>query len=197
MRNKVGRVAGLAGLAAGMLALVSGAGAPALAATTDAGTLSVSINHTTLTGLAKAGIVALPAGGTATYRNSRENLTLPVSGGDGSFLDSSGSLDLSGSFQLIDGLTGKSVTLGTLIFSYGTGLISAKGGAHRVAIGQVGGTLNGTSTAGPPATQSFSASAVTLTSAGARYLNSALHTRYFKAGGDIGGLVTTYDLTTS
>jgi hypothetical protein len=35
-----------------------------------------------------------------------------------------------------------------------------------------------------------------LTKSGAKFLDSQLHTKYFKAGQDIGGFATTYDVGT-
>jgi hypothetical protein len=60
-----------------------------------------------------------------------------------------------------------------------------------VVIGEIGGAENGQQNAGPPATQTFSASAVFVTHGGVANLDSALHSSYFKAGQDLGSFGTT------
>ncbi len=199
MRKKVARAAGLIGLAAGLLALAGGASGRAFASTTDTGgTVTIAIRHYTLAGLARAGIVVLPGdSGTASYASGHEVLSYPVTGGDASFIGTAGTLDLAGSVQFTDGATGRSVTLTDLTFSYGTGYISGAAGTARVVLGQIGGAENGQASAGPPATQTFSASAVFTTLGGASYLDTALHTSYFKAGQDLGGFAAAYDVQTS
>ena len=199
MRNKVTRVAavaaGGAGLAAALLAVAGGAATPALAGLEDTGgTASIAINHATETGLARAGIVLLPRapGGAAAGRN-REVVTVPVSGGDGNYIDTSGTVDLAGGLVFTDGATGRSVTLSSLTFSYDAGTIGGVAGTKQVAVVSVGGALSGSSNAGPPATQTFTASELLLTTSGARYLNSQLHTKYFKAGQQVGTFATTYE----
>ena len=199
MRKNVVRVAGLMGLAAGLLALAGSAAAPAFAGTSDTGgTATIAIRHYTLAGLAKAGIVILPGdSGTASYVSGHEVLSYPVTGGDATFIGTAGTLDLAGSIQFTDGATGRSVTLTNLTFSYGTAYISGMAGTARVVLGQVGGAENGRASAGPPATQTFTASAVFTTIGGASYLNTALHATYFKAGQDLGSFATTYEVTAS
>jgi hypothetical protein len=196
MRKKVARAAGLAGLAAGALALAGVVAASALAGTADTGgTAAIALRHSALEGLAKAGIVVLPGGpGTASYSRGSEAVTFPVTGGDATFVGTSGTLDLGGTVQFTDGATRRSVTLSNLTFNYGTGYISGAAGPTRVVLGQVGGAENGHTSAGPPATETFSASGVFITPGGAKYLDSALHSTYFKTGGDLAGFATTYDV---
>ncbi|HUC24034.1 MAG TPA: hypothetical protein VMA73_15100 [Streptosporangiaceae bacterium] len=199
MRNKVTRAAavaaGGAGLAAALLALAGGAATPALAGIEDtSGTASIAINHATVTRLARAGIVLLPsAPGGASAGGSREHVTLPVSGGDGNYIGTAGSVDLAGGLVFTDGATGRSVTITSLAFSYDAGTIGGTSGTRHVAILSVGGALSGSSNAGPPATQTFTASELLVTASGARYLNGQLHTKYFKAGQQVGTFATTYE----
>ncbi|MGO8958082.1 MAG: hypothetical protein ACLQFR_12020 [Streptosporangiaceae bacterium] len=199
MRKNVARAAGLMGLAAGLIALAGSAAAPALAGTTDTGgTATIAIRHYTLAGVAKAGIVILPGEpGTASYASGHEVISTPVTGGDANFIGTAGTLDLAGTIQFTDGVTGRSVTLTNLTFSYGTAYISGVAGSTRLVLGAVGGAENGQTSAGPPATQTFTASGVYTTIGGARYLDEALHTGYFKAGQDLGRFATTYDVATS
>jgi hypothetical protein len=199
MRNKVTRAAavaaGGAGVAAALLALAGGAATPALAGIEDTnGTASIAINHATVTRLARAGIVLLPtAPGGASAGGSREHVTLPVNGGDGNYVGTSGSVDLAGGLVFTDGATGRSVTVTSLVFSYDAGTIGGVAGTRHVAILSVGGALSGSSNAGPPATQTFAASELIVTASGARYLNSQLHTKSFKAGQQVGSFATTYE----
>jgi hypothetical protein len=205
MRKKVTRAAGLAGLAAavtgaGVLAVAIGAATPALAGIEDTGgTASITVSHSTVNGLARAGIVLLPEapGGASASRSGREIVTLQVSGGDGNYVGTSGSVDLAGGLVFTDGATRLSVTLTGLTFNYGTGNIAGVGGTRNVALVSVGGALSGSSSAGPPATQTFTASALLVTKAGARFLNSQLHTKYFTQGQQIGSFATTYDTETT
>ncbi|HTZ91136.1 MAG TPA: hypothetical protein VMB74_01965 [Streptosporangiaceae bacterium] len=205
MRKKVTRAAGLAGLAAaatgaGVLAVAIGAATPALAGIEDTGgTASIAVSHSTVNGLARAGIVVLPAapGGASVSRTGREIVTLPVSGGDGNFVGTSGTVDLAGGLVFTDGATRLSVTLTGLTFDYSTGNIGGVAGTRNVALVSVGGALSGSSSAGPPATQTFTASALLVTKAGARFLNSELHTKYFAEGRQIGSFATTYDTATT
>lgn len=197
MRTKVARAAGLTSVAAGVLALASAAAGPALASSTvdTGGTASVAVQHSVLKGLAKAGLVLLPTGfGTASYVKGQEKITLSVSGGDATFVGATGTLELAGGLELIDGASGKSVTVTKLAFSYDTASITGVAGRHHVTIGDVAGSINGTASAGPPASQTFTATAIVLTKSGAKFLDSQLRTTYFKAGQDIGGFATTYDV---
>ncbi|HXB47209.1 MAG TPA: hypothetical protein VNW50_05550 [Streptosporangiaceae bacterium] len=203
MRNKVTRAAAVAAggscLAAALLALAGGAAAPALAGIEDiGGTASIAVNHATVNGLARAGIVVLPeAPGGASAGRNREIIAFQVSGGDGNYILTSGSVDLAGGLVFTDGGTRRSVTLTGLAFSYHAGTIGGVAGTRHVSLVSVGGALSGSSNAGPPATQTFTASALFVTKAGARYLNDGLHTTYFKAGQQIGTFRTTYQTQTT
>jgi len=207
MPKKIARAAGLTGLAAGLLAL-AGAAAPALAGaaaasgpagiTDTGGTVVVALRHAAVESLAKAGIVVLPTGsGTATYRKGAEKITLQVTGGNASFVGTYGSLDLAGSLEIIDGATGKSVTLTGLTFDYTTASITGRVGRRLVVIGEIGGAEIGQQHAGPPTSETFSASAVFTTKAGAAYLDSSLHSKYFKADQDLGSFAADYDTASS
>jgi hypothetical protein len=200
MGKKVARAAGLTGLAAGLLALAGAAAAPALAATADTGgTFSIGIPKGHVASLAKAGIVVLPTGpGTAAVVNSGERITLQVTGGNANFIGTSGTLHLAGGIELIDGATGKSVTLTALSFSYDTAEIGVRAGGHGLGLGVIGGSETGTQdpVSGTPTSQTFTASSISLTAAAARYLDRVLHTKYFKAQTDLGSVATTYDIET-
>jgi hypothetical protein len=199
MRNKFARAAGLTGLAAGVLALAGATAGPALAGTTDTGgTVVVALRHSALAGLAKAGIVVLPTGsGAASYSKGYEKVTLQVTGGNASFIGTYGSLDLAGSLEIVDGATHQSVTLTKLTFDYTTGNVSGAGSGQRVVIGQIGGAETGQQHAGPPTSETFTASALFVTKAGAKYLDAKLHTKYFTAGADLGTFAANYDTATS
>jgi hypothetical protein len=205
IRSTLIRAAGLAGLAAGILGLTGGI-LPAQARTASTasgivdtgGSAVLAIPGPVLNSLAKAGIVVLPASpGTASYVGNRAKITLAVSGGDATFVGTTGTLDLSGSLRISDGWTRRYVMLTDLTFSYNSASIYGTDGTHRVAIGQVGGSLNGTQNGGPPASQTFTASAVLLTKSGARFLNAALNTSSLKAGLNLASFATTYDIGTA
>jgi len=201
MRKRVTRIAGLmaaAGLAAGSLTLAVGTATPAIAGTTDTGgSAVVTLAGPVVAGLAKAGIVVLPTGtGTAAAHGRQENLTLQVTGGNGDYVTGTGHVSLGGSLVLIDGSTGRAATLGQLRFSYDSAkIVAVPVGSGQIPVISVGGALAATTNAGPPVSQSFSASALIVTASGARYLDSALRTKYFKSGADIGAFAATYDTT--
>jgi hypothetical protein len=200
MRKRFTAVAGLlaAGLAAGSLTLAVGAATPAVAGTTDTGgSATVTLTGSVVAGLAKAGIVVLPTGtGTAAASGSRETLTLQVTGGNGDYVTATGHLSLGGSLVLIDGGTGRSATLGQLRFSYDSAkIVAVPVGSGQIPLVNVGGALSATTNPGPPVSQSFSASDLIVTAAGAHYLDNKLKTKYFKSGADIGEFAATYDTT--
>jgi hypothetical protein len=197
MHRKLVRGAGLATVAAAAtgIALAAGASAPALAGTADTGgTATITIAPGALESLAKAGIVVLPGGtGTATDVRGNEKLTFQVAGGDASYLTTSGTLDLTGTLVVLDGATRRSVTVTKLSFSYDTGDIAGVVGRRSLALGSLGGVETGSESAGPPVTETFSASADYLTGAAGRYLDKTLHSTAFKKGSwNLGGFVTTY-----
>jgi hypothetical protein len=198
MRLKIACAAALAGVTVGTLALAGGAATPALAGTvTDtSGTVVISLRHAVLESLAKDGIVVLPGGGVASYAAGAENITLQVAGGNATYIGTTGALGLAGSLELTDGATGRSVTLDNLKFSYDTSAITGWAWSKSVALGDVAGAENGQASAGPPASQQFTASAVILTPSGAAYLDRSLRTSYFKSGVDLGSFVATYDIQT-
>jgi hypothetical protein len=197
MHRKLALGAGAAAVAATAtaIALAAGSAAPALAGTTDvSGTATITIAPRTLASLAKAGLVVLPGGtGTATDVRGNEKLTFQVTGGDASYLSASGSLDLAGTLVVLDGATRRSVTVIRLQFSYDTGEISGVAGGKPIALSSLGGVETGSENAGPPVTETFSASADYLTRAAVRYLDKALRSTAFKKGSwDLGGFSATY-----
>jgi hypothetical protein len=199
MHIKTARIAGLtglvsaAGLAAALLALAAGGAAPALAATDTGGTFTVNIAKGSLQHLAKGGVVVLPTGtGSATSVNAGEHITLQVSGGDATFVGTQGSLQLAGGLLVTDGVTGRSVSLSGLTFSYDTGWITAQAGGSRIALAVVGGSETGST---GTSTQTFGATGLFLGTAAAKYLNKELKTTALKPQADLGGIVTTYTIT--
>jgi hypothetical protein len=200
MHKKLVRAAAPAAVAAAVtgIALAAGSAAPALAGTADTGgTATITIAARELASLAKAGIVVLPGGtGTATDVRGNERLTFQVAGGNASYLNTSGTLDLAGTLVLLDGATRRSVTVTRLSFSYDTGDIAGVVGRRSLALGSLGGVETGSENAGPPVTESFSASADYLTGAAVRYLDKALRTRGFANGADLGSFATTYQTQT-
>jgi hypothetical protein len=197
MHRKLLGGAGLVTVAAAAtaIALVAGSAVPALAGTADvSGRATITIDARVVDSLAKAGIVLLPGGtGTANEVRSGEDLTFQVTGGDASCLTTSGTLDLAGTLVVLDGATRKSVTLTRLSFSYDTGEISAVAGGKSLGLGSLGGVESGSENAGPPVTETFSASADYLSRAAVRYLDKALRSTGFGKGANLGGFTTTYE----
>jgi hypothetical protein len=199
MHIKTARIAGMTGLvsavglAAALLALAVGGAAPALAATDTGGTFTVNIAKGYLRHLAKGGVVVLPTGtGAATSVNAGEHITLQISGGDATFVGTQGSLQLAGGLLVTDGATGRSVSLTGLSFSYDTGWITAQAGGSRIVLAAVGGSETGST---GTTTQTFDATGLFLGTGAAKYLNKELRTTALKPQADLGGIATTYTLT--
>jgi hypothetical protein len=129
-------------------------------------------------GLAAA-LLALAAGGAAPA------LAATDTGGTFTVNIAKGSL-------VTDGVTGRSVSLSGLTFSYDTGWITAQAGGSRIALAVVGGSETGST---GTSTQTFGATGLFLGTAAAKYLNKELKTTALKPQADLGGIVTTYTIT--
>lgn len=177
--------------------VLSGAGAvPALAdGTSTAASGQIVVNESTsfLTAAAAKGIVFLPVPpGQAGYTAAAGVTgTFPVTGGSGSISQFFGSVQAGGSVLVVDGLTGRSVTLTGLSFDDSSGVLSAtpKGAAAPIAVLDPAGEVVAGTSASP---QTISISESDLDQAAADYLNSALHTAFFTGGADFGALDISY-----
>lgn len=203
MKRIMGRSWSIAVLAASAataaaVAIASAAG-PALADTTDTGgTATVRIATPFFSSMLKAGVMVVPGGtGTSTWVNGRDTATVPVTGGNGDITKLYGTIDLGGSLNFTDAVTGKTATFTNLQFSYDDGTLSGElngDTSAQVPIADIGGNLSNDVT---DTTQTFTASSLFADAAGAHALNSALGSTLFHGGARIGAFATTYTYTTS
>jgi hypothetical protein len=172
---------------------------PALADTADTGgTATISMTGSFLTGLAKSNVVVLPGTPTtSSYANGLDAYTVPVTGGNGEVSTFFGTVDLGGSLVLINGASGKTVTITNLELNLFTGALTGAfaGGTHQTALAYLTGDISTSSSAGPPATETLSADEIHLSLKAAAALNTSLATTVFKRGTNIGTFTTTFDVT--
>lgn len=198
------------GLATAAAVAISGA-SPALAGTADGtGTATITLSTTFLTHLAKHGIVVIaesPA--TSSDTSGADAFTFPVTGGNGTNTNFTGSVTLGGALTFIDGSTGQTVQLTSLALNYFTGDLTAipAGTTKTINVADLAGTLTTDNQAGPPTTETTSSSQLDLDNWGATYLNNHLkadlhHTPGpFVTGHNVGihatAFTATYDATYS
>jgi hypothetical protein len=204
MRITFGRKSRLAALGAGLMtaaALAVSASGPALADTADTGgTATISLTSTYLLNLAKSNVIVLPgAPVTSSFANGLDAYTLPVTGGNGEVSIFFGKVDFGGSLVLLNGKAGKTVTITNVQLNFFTGALTGQlpGGTTQTALGYFGGNEATSTSAGPPATESFSADQLNLSGKAAKALNTDLNTTAFARGTDIGTFATTFDVTVS
>ena len=204
MHVTFGRRSRLTALGAGLIAAaalaVSSAG-PALADTVDTGgSASLAIPDTFLVGLAKSAIIVLPESPvTSSDATGADTYTLPVTGGNGEVSNFYGTLDLGGSINVVDAATGKSVAITGLELNFFTGALTGTfpGAAKHTTLAYLNGDMSESSSAGPPATETFSCDELDLSLKAATALNTGLGTKAFKKGTSIGAFTTTFDVTIS
>jgi hypothetical protein len=204
MHIAFGRRPRLIALGAGLFtaaAFALSASGPALADTTDtggSGTLSVPV--AVVAGLAHANIVALP-GTPATSSfdptSGTDSFTMPVTGGTGEVSNFTGKVDFGGTMVFINGANGKSMTItGIQLNFFNAALIGIlPGGTKHTVLAYVRGNKSTSTSAGPPATETFTTDELDLSSKAAGALNQGLGTKAFRQGTDIGGFTTTFDVT--
>jgi len=204
MHITFGRRPRLTALGAGLLtaaAFALSASGPALADTTDtggSGTLSVPV--AVVAGLAKANIAALPgtpASSSFDPTTGSDSFTMPVTGGTGEVSNFSGKVEFGGSMVFINGANGKSVTITGIELNFFNGALTGilPGGTKHTVLAYVRGDSSTSTSAGPPATETFTTDELDLSSKAAGALNTGLGTKAFIKGTDIGGFTTTYDVT--
>src|SRR5579859_4289553 len=204
MRVTLGRRSRLIALGAGLLTaagLAVSASGPALADTTDtggSGTLSVPV--AVVGGLAHASIAVLagtPAASSFDPVAGTDSFTMPVTGGNGEVSNFFGVVDFGGSMVFIDAATGKTVTVTNIDLNFFTGTLTGlfPGGTKQTALAYIRGDSSTSTSAGPPATETFTTDELDLAHAGAHALNTALGTKAFTRGTNIGGFTTTFDVT--
>jgi hypothetical protein len=204
MHITFGRRSRLTALGAGLIAaaaLAVSAAGPALADTVDTGgSASLAIPDTLLVGLAKSAIIVLPETPvTSSDAAGADTYTLPVTGGNGEVSNFYGTLDLGGSINVTDAATGKSVAITGIQLNFFTGALTGifPGATHHTTLAYLNGDMSESSSAGPPATETFSCDELDLSLKAATALNTGLATKAFKRGTSIGAFTTTYDVTIS
>lgn len=210
MHIAIGRRSRMTALGAGLItaaAVAISSSAPALADTADTGgTATITIPRNFLVGLAKSGVMVLPgAGATSAYTagtgnwNSKDAYTFPVTGGTGEVSNFSGVVSIGGSFVLINAQHGQTVTVTGLELNFYTDSILGFIGSAttRTVIAYVAGDFGSDTSAGPPATESFTASQLTFSGKAAKAINTALASTVFTKGASLGSFATTFDVTIS
>jgi hypothetical protein len=204
MRVTFGRRSRLVTLGAGLItaaALAVSASGPALADTADtggSGTLSVPV--AVVAGLAHANIVVLP--GTPATSSfdpvaGTDSITMPVTGGNGEVSNFFGKVEYGGSMVFINGATGKTAVITGIDLNFFTGALTGvlPGNSKHTALAYVRGDMSTSTSAGPPATETFTTDELDLSAKAAGALNTDLGTKAFIKGTIIGGFTTTYDVT--
>ncbi|HEY4454587.1 MAG TPA: hypothetical protein VGN81_09790 [Pseudonocardiaceae bacterium] len=186
------RVLALPAVALGALALVGVTAAPAGAETIASGTGTFTVPLSVETALARAGVVVTASGdASASYDNTTKTFTVvyTATGGNADVNNFDGTVDYAGGVKVLNIHNGRTATLSGLEFDVLDDqiVLSANGTANPYLdlAGTQGATING-------ASQTISASDLTLDAAGADYLNTALGTCAFTAGTDFGSFTTTY-----
>jgi hypothetical protein len=157
--------------------------------------------------LAKSNVIVLPGSpvtssftsgpATTSLAGGLDAYTLPVTGGNGEVSIFFGQVDFGGTLVFVNGKAGKTVTITNVKLNFFTGALTGilPGGTKATALAYFGGDLSTSTSAGPPATESFSADQVNLSGNAAKALNTDLATTAFTRGADIGTFTTTFDVT--
>ncbi len=207
MHIAFGRRTRLTAVGAGLItaaAVAVSSAAPAVADTTDTGgTATISIPRANLVLLAKSGIILLPGSpATSSYAagtgklNSIDAFTYSVTGGTGEVSNFTGVVNLGGTLVVISAAHSKIATISNLELNFFNGTLKGdiNGATRETPVAYVGGSL---STSTGTGTETFSASELISSAAGAKALNTALGTTAFVKGVDLGSFTTTFDVTVS
>jgi hypothetical protein len=207
--RSLARVLGIPVAAAGIVAGAAVAAPAAHAQTVNidtSGTVAVTIPLSYVVQLAKAGIVALPVPLrelSVDHSNKTATVTFKVTGGDADVNVTFGQVDLSGSIDVVNRHRHchyRPLRLRGLELDVANGQIDATpaGSSTPVVLLDLGGNVISASTpssTNPLASSDvYDASELTVDPAGAAYLDSALHTKAFKAGQDVGSMSASWDV---
>ena len=166
------------------------------------GTVTVPVPLSYIEQLAKAGIVEFPvplSELSVDAASQTATVTFSVSGGDADVSVFYGSLDLSGSVDIADA-NGNLLTLDGLQLNVATGQVEATpaGSGTPVVLLDLGGSVSFSSTVSSTNSNAYSdvydSSELIVDSAGASYLDSALHTKAFAAGQDVGSMAASWSV---
>lgn len=135
----------------------------------------------------------------SSFASGADSYTFSVTGGNGEVSTYYGTIDLGGTLVVINAKTGKTVTVANLELNYFTGAITGhiNGSTTSTTIANLGGDLSQSTSAGPPAFETFTADQLLVAAKGARALNTAPSTTAFARGSSLGTFTTTYDVTIS
>lgn len=202
MHISIGHRTRLTALGAGLISAaaiaVSSAG-PAVADTTDTGgSAALSVPRTVVVGLAKSTIIMLPGSpASATYGAGAETFSMPVTGGTGEVSNFTGIVDLGGKLVVINTKGGHTATITDVELNLFTGALTGvlPGSTSHTPLGYLSGDLSTSTDPGPPATETVSASEVDMSGKLASALNTALNTKAFVKGTDLGAFTATFDVT--
>lgn len=191
---------GLAVLAtAGAIAISGGTlvglASPALAATTDtSGSATEAVDSTFASQVCNAHIhVVVRKPGTSAVSNGQITATFPVSGGNATIVNFTGTLHFGGSLTF--STENKETTFSNLQLSYRTAKISGTApDGTQLALADLGGVISHHIDGN---TETLSSTKLLIDSAGASYLDGALSTSFFTGGQDTGSFSTTYTTSTS
>ena len=204
MHISIGRRSRLTALAAGLVsaaAIALSSAGTAVADTADTGgTAALSIPRSVVVGLGKSTVIMMAGGpASASYRSGAETFTMPVAGGTGEVSNFSGIVDLGGKLIVINSKGGHTVTITDIRLNLFTGALTGVL-PHKTAhtpLGFLSGDLSTSTEPGPPATETVSATEVDLSGKLASALNTALKTKAFVRGIDLGAFTATFDVTIS
>jgi hypothetical protein len=204
MHISIGRRTRLTALGAGLISAaaiaVSSAG-PAIADTADTGgSAALSVPRAVIVGLAKSTVIMLPGSpASASYGAGAETFSMPVTGGTGEVSNFTGTVDLGGKLVVINTKAGHTVTITNLELNFFTGALTGvlPGRTTHTPLGYLSGNLSTSNDPGPPATETVSATEVDMSGKLASALNTALNTKAFVRGTNIGSFTATFDVTVS
>lgn len=167
------------------------------------GTVTVTVPLSYIEQLAKAGIVEFPvplSELSVDAASQTATVTFSVSGGDADVSVFYGSLDLSGSLEIAGIRSHHPVKLCDLQLNVATGQVEATpaGSGTPVVLLDLGGSVSFSSTVSSTNSNAYSdvydSSELIVDSAGASYLDSALHTKAFAAGQDVGSMAASWSV---
>jgi len=204
MHISIGRRTRLTALGAGLIsaaAIAFSAAGTAVADTADTGgSAALGIPRATVVSLAKSTIIVLPGSpASATYGAGAETFSMPVTGGTGEVSNFTGIVDLGGKLVVINAKGGHTATITDLELNLFTGALTGvlPGGTAHTALGYLSGDLSTSNDPGPPATETVSSTEVDMSAKLASALNTALSTKAFVRGTNLGSFTTTFDVTVS
>jgi outer membrane usher protein FimD/PapC len=189
------------GIAAGFAAAAPSAYAQTISDT--GGSVSITVPLSFVAQLAKAGIVEFPvpvSDLSVNTSNETATATFTVTGGDGNVGLLYGTVDLSGSVDVV-GVHGhlNLVTLGSLQLDVLNGQFDATpaGSSTPVVLLDLKGNTTSVTAGTSSSTDVYDSSDLVVDSAGAAYLDSALGTSAFQAGQQVGTLSSSWTVVTS